>query len=326
MSGLTLGLLQLDTVDLEVLRRSGTERERRHAARIEPVRVCRGGARGRLAGRVSWIGVVMHHQCIVGGRGRQCALAEAGGGRHAPFVPFFFTDPPTPTGRLPPAPPPRHPRPRQRGRHGGAPHLPGSVDRPGDRGCSLNHCRPALRRSRAPSHLLPLRSGRRRLLCLVCAGVDGGVVAHRGPVGCHSGRSAGRRRDSPLPPCPVEGTSRRPRRRRRPGRQPHRRRDRRHPGRAGFVVQDGCPLFNTFGQNLCPARRRPPGRRHTGQSRRLRPLPHPGAHPRPQRGCRGHVACERADLGRLHAPPPASATSTCAPSPSCGPTPDCTTC
>lgn len=41
MSGLTLGLLQLDAVDLEVLRRSGTDREKRHAAAIEPVRVSR---------------------------------------------------------------------------------------------------------------------------------------------------------------------------------------------------------------------------------------------------------------------------------------------
>lgn len=31
MSGLTLGLLQLDIVDLEVLRRSGTAQERRYA-------------------------------------------------------------------------------------------------------------------------------------------------------------------------------------------------------------------------------------------------------------------------------------------------------
>ncbi|KAK9868498.1 hypothetical protein WJX84_001723 [Apatococcus fuscideae] len=37
MSGLTLGLLSLDTLDLEVLRRSGTDREKRHAQRIEPV-------------------------------------------------------------------------------------------------------------------------------------------------------------------------------------------------------------------------------------------------------------------------------------------------
>jgi hypothetical protein len=42
MSGLTLGLLQLDVVDLEVLRRSGTPRERSLAARIEPVRTKEG--------------------------------------------------------------------------------------------------------------------------------------------------------------------------------------------------------------------------------------------------------------------------------------------
>lgn len=40
MSGLTLGLMSLDTVELEVLRRSGTEREKRHAERILPVRQC----------------------------------------------------------------------------------------------------------------------------------------------------------------------------------------------------------------------------------------------------------------------------------------------
>jgi hypothetical protein len=45
MSGLTLGLLQLDVVDLEVLRRSGTPRERSQAARIEPVRENRETAR-----------------------------------------------------------------------------------------------------------------------------------------------------------------------------------------------------------------------------------------------------------------------------------------
>ena len=50
MSGLTLGLLQLDTVDLEVLRRSGTERERRHAARIEPVSVVVGASTGGWRG------------------------------------------------------------------------------------------------------------------------------------------------------------------------------------------------------------------------------------------------------------------------------------
>ncbi|KAK9866389.1 hypothetical protein WJX84_002330 [Apatococcus fuscideae] len=37
MSGLTLGLMSMDTVELEVLRRSGTARERRYAARIQPV-------------------------------------------------------------------------------------------------------------------------------------------------------------------------------------------------------------------------------------------------------------------------------------------------
>ncbi|KAL2629579.1 hypothetical protein R1flu_014265 [Riccia fluitans] len=37
MSGLTLGLMSLDIVDLEVLERSGTEKERRQAAAIKPV-------------------------------------------------------------------------------------------------------------------------------------------------------------------------------------------------------------------------------------------------------------------------------------------------
>jgi len=38
MSGLTLGLLSLDVVDMQVLLRSGSEREKRHARRIAPVR------------------------------------------------------------------------------------------------------------------------------------------------------------------------------------------------------------------------------------------------------------------------------------------------
>ncbi|KAL3148860.1 hypothetical protein ABBQ32_001734 [Trebouxia sp. C0010 RCD-2024] len=37
MSGLTLGLMSLDTLDLEVLRRSGTPQEQKHAKAIEPV-------------------------------------------------------------------------------------------------------------------------------------------------------------------------------------------------------------------------------------------------------------------------------------------------
>ncbi|KAL4430835.1 hypothetical protein ABPG75_006091 [Micractinium tetrahymenae] len=37
MSGLTLGLMSLDQVDIEILRRSGTERQRRLAQRIQPV-------------------------------------------------------------------------------------------------------------------------------------------------------------------------------------------------------------------------------------------------------------------------------------------------
>lgn len=37
MSGLTLGLLSLDSVDMEVLRRSGTEKEKYYATRIEPI-------------------------------------------------------------------------------------------------------------------------------------------------------------------------------------------------------------------------------------------------------------------------------------------------
>ena len=37
MSGLTLGLLSLDALDLEVLARSGTPAERRHAAAIKPL-------------------------------------------------------------------------------------------------------------------------------------------------------------------------------------------------------------------------------------------------------------------------------------------------
>ncbi|KAK9798173.1 hypothetical protein WJX73_006777 [Symbiochloris irregularis] len=37
MSGLTLGLMSMDDVDLQVLERSGTEKEKRHAARVAPV-------------------------------------------------------------------------------------------------------------------------------------------------------------------------------------------------------------------------------------------------------------------------------------------------
>ncbi len=37
MSGLTLGLMSLDVVELEVLRRSGTERQKHYAERIIPV-------------------------------------------------------------------------------------------------------------------------------------------------------------------------------------------------------------------------------------------------------------------------------------------------
>ncbi|WIA39954.1 hypothetical protein OEZ86_013385 [Tetradesmus obliquus] len=37
MSGLTLGFFSLDEIDLEVLKRSGTEQEKKHARRIEPV-------------------------------------------------------------------------------------------------------------------------------------------------------------------------------------------------------------------------------------------------------------------------------------------------
>ncbi|KAK9835839.1 hypothetical protein WJX74_009138 [Apatococcus lobatus] len=37
MSGLTLGLMSMDTVELEVLRRSGTPKQRKQAARIQPV-------------------------------------------------------------------------------------------------------------------------------------------------------------------------------------------------------------------------------------------------------------------------------------------------
>ena len=40
MSGLTLGLMSLDDVDLEVLKRSGTQTEREYAAKIMPVRHC----------------------------------------------------------------------------------------------------------------------------------------------------------------------------------------------------------------------------------------------------------------------------------------------
>ncbi len=38
MSGLTLGLMGLDSVELEVLKRTGTEEEKRYAAIIMPVR------------------------------------------------------------------------------------------------------------------------------------------------------------------------------------------------------------------------------------------------------------------------------------------------
>lgn len=37
MSGLTLGLMSLDVVDLQVILRSGSEREKRYARKIEPV-------------------------------------------------------------------------------------------------------------------------------------------------------------------------------------------------------------------------------------------------------------------------------------------------
>ncbi len=37
MSGLTLGLMGLDLLDLEVLRRSGSEKEARQASRIIPL-------------------------------------------------------------------------------------------------------------------------------------------------------------------------------------------------------------------------------------------------------------------------------------------------
>lgn len=37
LAGLTLGLLSLDEMSLEVLRRSGTEREQKYAAKIIPV-------------------------------------------------------------------------------------------------------------------------------------------------------------------------------------------------------------------------------------------------------------------------------------------------
>ncbi len=37
MSGLTLGLMSLDVVDLQVLIRSGTDKEKRYAAAIEPL-------------------------------------------------------------------------------------------------------------------------------------------------------------------------------------------------------------------------------------------------------------------------------------------------
>lgn len=38
MSGLTLGLMSLDVVDLQVILRSGSEREKRYARKIAPVR------------------------------------------------------------------------------------------------------------------------------------------------------------------------------------------------------------------------------------------------------------------------------------------------
>ena len=40
MSGLTLGLMSLDNVDLEVLKRSGTPSEKAHASKIMPVGRC----------------------------------------------------------------------------------------------------------------------------------------------------------------------------------------------------------------------------------------------------------------------------------------------
>ena len=43
MSGLTLGLMSLDVVDLQVILRSGSEREKRYARKIAPVRRKRWG-------------------------------------------------------------------------------------------------------------------------------------------------------------------------------------------------------------------------------------------------------------------------------------------
>ena len=50
MSGLTLGLMSLDQVDLEILKRSGTAKQKQYAARIMPVGGRVGGRAGGRAG------------------------------------------------------------------------------------------------------------------------------------------------------------------------------------------------------------------------------------------------------------------------------------
>lgn len=53
MSGLTLGLMSLDVVDLEILKRSGSPKEQRYAERIVPVRAALGWVQAGRAGCAS---------------------------------------------------------------------------------------------------------------------------------------------------------------------------------------------------------------------------------------------------------------------------------